>query len=267
MDDTKKDRVNAINFATEAYSKVKHNRSYALPPQEQIKLAALGRAMNQKRAVEGRNRPDSQPSPWQEFFDLVEKLNAAGCNLVQARPSDPPPTPRPWLDPVTGAALLNPFAKSSLDLKAQSILAKRDPELAAHFKAMAEDPYGTIARMQDAEAARIAMEQVPYTKLEHDFNPFKNDKDLAGKNVLIKPSSPALVEFYRSEANPATIPLFGSSRNITVEGQLAKDPSTLALLRTAQAIFETWRHTDRQEAEERRQAAESEIKRLETVAA
>jgi len=166
-DDPKKLRQAALNFALEAYSKVKNNRVYALTSQAKVALAALARAMFERRIAEGRSGMDAKPTNWQEFFGIIEKLAAVGANVLQKRPGDAPPTPKPWLDPVTEQALPNPFAQSSLDLKAQSILAKRDPALAEHYKAMAADPYGTLAKIQDAEAARAAMEQIPYGENEH----------------------------------------------------------------------------------------------------
>src|SRR4029453_13122815 len=110
------------------------------------------------------------PSSHQEFFGIIEKLNQAGVNLLQKRPSDPPPVPKPWLDPVTGEALPNPW--KTKNLKAQSVLEQRDPQLAAHFKAMAEDPYGTLAKMQDDEAQRQSLSSVAYGEAEGRLNVF-----------------------------------------------------------------------------------------------
>src|SRR5262245_34909300 len=166
--DPKKLRLAALNFALEAYSKVKNNRAYALTPQAKVALGALARAMFERRIAEGRSESDMPPTSWQEFFGIIRKLASAGANVLQKRPGDPPPTPKPWLDPVTGAALPNPWLTKNL--KGQSILEKRDPDLAAHFKAMAADDYGTLAKLQDAETARIAMEEIPYGESEHAVN-------------------------------------------------------------------------------------------------
>jgi hypothetical protein len=159
--------------------------------------------------------------------------------------------------------LPNPW--KTKDLKAQNVLQQRDPALAEHYKAMAADPYGTIAKYQDAEAARVAMEAIPYTEIEHNVNPFRTN-DQSAQAHFIK-SAPALVEFYQNEARDVAIPLFGKNRNITIEGRLAKDPKFFGLLKVAQQIRETWAREDRAAAQAQRAAAEDEIKRLESVAA
>jgi hypothetical protein len=60
------------------------------------------------------------------------------------------------------------------------------------------------------------------------------------------------VEFFKNEAHPVEIPLFGKNRNLTVEGQLAKEPKMFALMKVAQQIRDVWLREDRAEAEARR---------------
>jgi hypothetical protein len=259
-------RKTALSFALEAYGKARHNRSYALDEQGKVALGALARAMFIRRIEEGRSGMDAKPTSWEEFFAIIDKLAAAGANVLQKRPGDAPPTPKPWLDPVTGAALPNPFAKGSTDLKAQTILAQRDPALAEHYKAMASDPYGTLAKYQDAETARTTMEQISYGQAEHAVNPFRRN-NLDEQSRFIRSAPPGLVEFCKSEAKDVEIPIFGKNRNITVEGALAKDPSTFALMKMAQQVHETWRRADRLAAEEQRAAADAQLKRLQEAAA
>ena len=189
----------AMKFPLEAYQKVKHNRAYALDEQNKIALAALARAMFERRIAEGRSHMDAQPSSWQEFFEIIGKLAASGANVLQRRPGNPPPLPKQWRDPVSLETLPNPW--KTKDLKAQSLLQVRDPELAAHYKAMAADPYGTIAKMQDELAARATLEQVPYSDSEHSVNVFRGN-DQTAKALFIKNASPGLVAFYQNEAKP-----------------------------------------------------------------
>jgi hypothetical protein len=264
--DNETTRSGATSFALEAYAKVKYGRPYAITPTSQLGLAAIAAAMLARRKAEGRSQPGAVPSPWQEFFGIVARLSQAGCNVLQARPGDAAPTPKPWLDPVTGEALPNPWDKTSPDLRAQSILQKRDPDLAEHYRSVAEDPYGTIARMKDAEAARTALEQVPYGENEHAVNPFRSD-DLRAQSALAKSATPALTEFYKAEAKDVEVPFFGKSRNMTIEGRLAKDPTMAALVKVAQQIYETWRAQDKAEAQAEREQAEIKLKRLAEVAA
>ena len=172
--------------------------------------------------------------------------------------------PKVWRDPVALEPLSNPFRTK--DLKAQTVLQQRDPELAAHYKAMAADPYGTLAKMQDETAARVAMEAIPYGESEHAVNPFRTN-DFSAQSAFIKNAPAGLVEFCKSEAKDVEVPIFGRNRNLTVEGQLAKDPAMLALMKTAQQIRDTWAREDRLAAQAKREAADAEIKRLETLAA
>jgi hypothetical protein len=259
-------RKAARTFALEAYKKMRHHRAYALDAQGEVALAALARAMFERRIAEGRADMNASPTAWQEFFSIIEKLAAAGANVLQKRPGDAKPPPKPWTDPVTGEPLRNPFAKNALDLKAQTILAQRDPDLAAHYKAMAADPYGTLAKYQDAEAARTAMEQIPYGESEHAVNPFRTN-DQTAQALYIKNAPPGLAEFCKTEAKPVEVPLFGKNRNLTVEGALSKDPGMFALMKVAQQVRETWAREDTRAAQEVRAAAEAEIKRLAAIAA
>jgi hypothetical protein len=125
------DRTQFVKLARETYTRLPHNRNYALSDEQAMLLGAFAAAW--------REHPDhslyGEGSP-----NLGEALTELGKNvptLFQQRPGDAPPTPKPWCDPVTGAQLPNPFAKATADLKAQTILTQRDPALAAHFRAMA----------------------------------------------------------------------------------------------------------------------------------
>ena len=98
--------------------------------------------------------------------------------------------------------------------------------------------------MRDAEAARSTLEAIPYGDTEHAVNPFRTD-DQTGQAGFIKNAPPALVEFCRNEARDVEIPLFGKSRNLTIESRLAKDPATFALMKVAQQVRDTWAREDR----------------------
>jgi hypothetical protein len=256
-----RERLGAQTFGEEAYRKTPRNRAYALTPQAQIALSALASAMFKRRIAEGRSGIDDKPTSWQEFFEIIHVLADAGCNVLQARPGDTPPLPQVWRDPVTNAALPNPFEKKSADLKAQSILTRRDPALAAHYKAMAEDPYGTIAKMMDVEVNRRAMEEVPYTESEHAVNPFRTD-DQTAHATFVKNATPQLVEFCKSEAKDVSIPIFGPNRNLTIEGRLIKDPAVGALVKVARQIYENWKAEDKAVAQAQRAAAEEALRKL-----
>jgi hypothetical protein len=256
--------MNLLKLALESYTRLKHHRFYALTPEAKNTLAVFASALAQKRAAEGRSNSD-QPSMREEMAQLIEKIAAAGVNLLQKRPGDAPPLPKPWTDPVTGAALPNPFDRSAPDLKAQTILGKRDPTLAEHYRQMAADPYGTLAKYQDDEAERKALLAIPYDENVHKLNPFLGTNETAKADFVKR--DPDLAKFYQEEAHPVEIPLFGKNRNLTIGGRLAKDPATFALLKVAQRIHEQWNAEDKAALTQQRAEAEAALKKLDAEAA
>jgi hypothetical protein len=161
--------------------------------------------------------------------------------------------------------LPNPWRSETKNLKAQSLLEQRDPALAAHFKAMADDAYGTIAKLMDAEAARRVVGSIPYTEKEHALNVFRGENQTARAEFTKR--DPELAKFYEREARDVEIPIFGKNRNMTIEGRLVKDPSTAATVQVARRIHEQWNAEDVATAKQQRSEAEAALKRLESQAA
>jgi hypothetical protein len=108
---------------------------------------------------------------------------------------------------------------------------------------MAADDYGTLAKMQDAEAQRKSLAEIPYTEAEHQLNPFLGDNETAKAEFTKR--DPDLAKFYQEEAQPVELPIFGKNKNQTVVGKLAKDPSTAALVQLAGQIYEQWQAADK----------------------
>jgi hypothetical protein len=237
-----------------------NHRHYALDEDAKNVLTAIASAVFSKRAADGRTDSE-KPNAREEFAQVIQALADAGCNLLQSRPSDPEALPKPWVDEVTGAQLPNPFAKATADLTAQAILMKRDPALAQHLKAMADDPYGTLAKLQDEEAERQALASIPYDDKIHQLNPFLGD-NLRAQDEFVKRDR-ELAKFYKEEARPVEIPLFGKNRNLTLEGRLYRDPHAASVLKVGAALSRQWLESDRQAAGEQRAKAEAEIARLE----
>ena len=77
---------------------------------------------------------------------------------------------------------------------------------------------------------------------------------------------PLLAEFYKQEAEPVEIPIFGKHRNQTVIAKLSKDPSIAALVHVAARIHEHWQAADRAAAQDAQRAAQETLRRLEAVA-
>jgi hypothetical protein len=153
-------RKAARDFALKALQEIKTHRMYAMTPQAEIVLAALARAMFVRREAEGRRDGDGKSvSAHKEFFGIVEALSKAGCNIVQARPSDAPELPALWTNPLTGQPLDAPKG-----LAERTLLQQRDPELLRLFDALEKEPYQTVAKMRQAEAQRKAMAEIEYNE-------------------------------------------------------------------------------------------------------
>jgi hypothetical protein len=68
-----------------------------------------------------------------------------------------------------------------------------------------------VARLQDEEAERRAFIAVPYDAEIHKLNPFLGDNQTAQAEFIRR--DPELAKFYKAEAEPATIAVFGHHRN------------------------------------------------------
>jgi len=194
------------------------------------------------------------------LHDLIARLNAAGCNLLQRRPGDAKKLPKLWVNPISGQPLPPPKTPDE-----KGVLAKHDPELLQWFEELEKHPYKTVAAHKEAEAQRQALESLQYGADEHGMNVFLGDNETA-KGEFVK-RDPELAKFYQYEAQPVEIPIFGKNRNQTVIARLAKNPSTAALVQVAARIHENWLAEDRVAAQQQRAAAEATLKRLEGAAA
>jgi hypothetical protein len=248
------DRTQFVKLARETYTRLPYNRNYALSDEQAMLLGAFAAAW--------REHPDhslyGEGSP-----NLGEALTELGKNvptLFQQRPSDPPPTPKPWCDPVTGIPLPNPFAKGSEDLRAQTILTQRDPALAAHYKAMADDPYGTLAKMQDEEARRERLKTIKYdSEIHTKMNPWVSG-NRKQQDDLTK-LSPELAAYYKQESVPVSLP-FGPGANMTERGRVWKNPKLRAIADRADEIAKQWIAQERERLLAARAEAEARLKEL-----
>jgi len=109
------------------------------------------------------------------------------------------------------------------DIKSKSLLAKFDPDLLAHFEAMASDPYGHVQKLRDEEAARQVIDAIVYDEDQHNaaVNPFLGQSETA-KGNFVKNVQPGVVEFFRYEAQPVHTRVAGS-----YSSALAKEPLML----------------------------------------
>jgi hypothetical protein len=258
-----KQRQASENFALKAYGHIKSNRAYALNDESKNTLAILGTALLQKRKAEGRQDMDGSPSGQKEMVNLLMKLNDAGVNLCQRRASAPKALPKPWINPITDEPLPPP---ATLDERA--LLAKQDPELLQWFDDMAKAPYQRLVAHNAAEAQRKVIEAIEYGPDQHNpvLNPFIPDADgktnLTARSNFEKSVSPELLAFYKWEALPVSIPLFGANRDLTLEGRLSKESDVWAIMELGRSIHRSWAYDDKLAAEAARKAAEETLRKL-----
>src|SRR5262249_39487996 len=148
----------------------------------------------------------------------------------------------------------------------KTVLARHDPELLRWFEEMTKHPYKTVAAHNEAEAQRQSLSSIEYGEMQHKTNPFVVNSSETAKAEFTK-RDPLLAAFYKAESVPVTIEIFGKTKNLTVAGKLAKDPSMAGVVQLAERIHEQWQAEDRLAAQQQRAAAEETLKRLEASAA
>jgi hypothetical protein len=254
-DSTTVTRDDAIAFAMRVYAALKNNRGYALTERSKTALAAIGKAILDRRIAEGKSG-SAEPTHETEFTQIIQQLAAAGCNVLQQRPGDKKPLPKLWLDPVSGLPLPPP---KTLDEK--GVLARRDPELLAHFEAMKKAPYQTVATYLDQETEREAAATAVYNAETHATNPYR-DKNYAAMTDLVR-RDPATAKRYAAEALEVTIFKVGKGKNIDLMGALSRNPEQAAVIKNAVQILDDWRASDRRAAAEQAANAAQQLKALE----
>jgi hypothetical protein len=175
---------------------------------------------------------------------------------MQPTPNEPTPTPKPWVDPVTGQALPPPG-----DLKSKTLLRQHDPELADHYDAMAANPYGHVLALREREAAHLRLKAIKYDLAEHTANPFVNGATMTQKNDFIRETSTDIVKFYRDETLPILLP----SKNMAVRNRLVKLPRLDAIATRADQIVRGWNAEERERLRTEKAEAEKRLKALEAA--
>jgi hypothetical protein len=195
-----------------------NNRGYGLTENSNRAGAALVRAL----LTEG--KPSSLSKT--DVAALLRRLSPRISTLYQSwRPVGPAPEPpKPWQDPITGQPLANPFAEPQ-DRLGQTLLLQRAPALANHFKAMLQDPYGTVAALDDEKQRRDALLKLSYTAQDHEANIFRSDPMEVAEELahFLETQPPHVVSTWRWEAkSPVVLPWQHGSENRTDQGFLAR---------------------------------------------
>jgi len=234
-----------------------------LTPSSRTTLGVLAAALFRKRTAEGREDGDGSPSAQKEMVQLIEKLNAAGVNLLQRRSNTLKAVPKPWTNPLDGSPLPPPTSPDE-----RALLAKQDPELLRWFDELAKHPYKTLVEHNAAEAHAAAIDAIQYGPDQHNstLNPFipdeRGETNLTSRGNFEKHVSPEVLDFYRQEAMPVAINLFGGGHDMSLRARLSRDPDLWAVIELGQTIDAQWRYDDKVAAEAARKAADETLKRL-----
>ncbi len=243
------------DLALKIYRNLDRNRAYALTSEATDALGALAAAY---RKAGGAFDLDGQ----EKFGEFLKKFGAEVPGMFQPTPTDPPPLPKLWRDPLTNEPLPNPFKKETRDFKAQMILGKRDPELAAFLRKMATDPWGTLVAIQDAAAKAARAKTIQYDHEIHRVNPFVSGS-LTEQGEMAK-RDPALAAYYQREAKPLTLPWQVGQKHLTNLGRLSRaNPEWAALAQSAGEIQRAWAVQAREAAKKEFEHRRQEIARLE----
>jgi hypothetical protein len=247
-------RANLTKIVREVLNKMPTARTYALTQDAERTLTALLASVFERRKMQNRPATD-EPVAQKEFMELVTTLARSGCNILQARPTDPKPLPALWTNPLTGKALGAPKG-----IAERSLLQKLDPELLRLFDQLEKSPYQTVAEMREDEARRQAMSAIKYDGTAHEANPFRRGEQ--SEMAALFKRDPMLAQFCQQEARPVELNLFGAQRDLTMRGRLTKDLSASAVVELAEKIHEQWRMEDKAAAADAKEAAEAKLAEL-----
>jgi hypothetical protein len=253
--DSLEQRDHFTQLALSIYSSLKGNRAYALSDDGKRAIGALAAGWRES----GNSFADGGKERFGDF--LAHELGELLPELFQQQAADPPPLPKPWVDPVTGEQLKNPWQTN--DNKAKQVLEKRDLPLAKHFQAMSRDPYGTIAALQDAAAAAKRRKLISYDAETHKANPFLLGNLTESSRFAVV--DPERAEFYRREAKPLNLPWQIGKRNLTKMGRITKHPEVHAAVVKAEEVLRGWMAEELKARKAARDRNEREAKELETA--
>jgi hypothetical protein len=102
METPPNDQPKYTKLARQIYARLPNSRDYALSDTEAISLGAFAPAWNEENSFA------SDTGGHEKFGEALRELGEYVPTLFQVRPSDPPPSPQVWRDPVSNEALPNP---------------------------------------------------------------------------------------------------------------------------------------------------------------
>jgi hypothetical protein len=246
-----------LEHAKRAYAKIANNRSYAITDAQLAPLAAA--IWNRMKGAGQKFDTEKFDAEFVETIDALHKNGVRG--LIQDRPGEPKPTPKPWISPVTGEPLPPPRTQTE-----KAFLRQHDPALADYYDAMATNPYAHVHALRESESRREQALAFKYDADQHETNPFRNG-NLSDQSKFAQRHAD-LVPFYKSEAEDTVLPWSeqGSKNLTTISLLLTKSPRTHALVKDATRIQSEWKAKERLEAKKEIDMATQKLRALETAA-
>lgn len=208
-----------------------------------------------------RDTTDSVEQGQELFGWAINQFADCGVNVLQPSPPDELKPPEMWRD-LWGNPLPNPFLNK--DVKGQAILVQRQPELAKWLKKFAADPYGAAAEWQDEQASNLKTRAMKYDSDTHAGNPYVKGFTNETERGRFEREHADLVEQLKREAVPVGFPT-GENFNLTVQRRIANTPKLAALAAGMRRIEEQAIVKARLAAQEQRNKAEAELKKLEAA--
>jgi hypothetical protein len=238
------------------YKRNSRNRAYAVTPETIRQMVALYQAC-------GDATDDDREKAHELFEWSLEEFSKAGVNNLQPPPPGDIKPPEIWKD-IWGTPLPNPFANG--DLKGQSLVMQRDPELAKWLKAFATDAYGAATSWADMQAQNLHLQSIKYNEDTHAANIYANPNATNTEIGRFEKDHPELVERLKFEAQPVAFPV-GRTFNLTLQGKIAKTPKLASLFRGLAMHEKAFVEEARANAQAQRAAAEAELKKLQEAEA
>jgi hypothetical protein len=207
-----------------------------------------------------RNRTAHQIEVPSIFHHALEQLtDTCNINVLQPLPPEEPKVPPMWKDP-WGHELPNPFVTK--DVKAQSLLMQRDPELAKWLRGFATDPYGSLVALQDETAKVRRLRAITYDSDTHVANIFVRKGVSETEKGRFMRDHAELVPILQREAVPVRFP-FGANFNLTQQSAMLKDPQLSELITEMQNLEAAYVERTREAAKTSIEAAQERLKELE----
>jgi len=168
-----------------------------------------------------------EKEPGKLFEEALEKFaDECGVNVLQPKPPSELKPPEMWKD-LWNRDLPNPFATG--DLQGQTLVTKRDPELAKWLKAYAESPYAARCEWADQQAALLKQKAVSYDADTHAANPYVNNADETTKGQFHKNAPPEVIARAKWESRPIEFPGAGKHFDLTKQSKISTNPKLSVL--------------------------------------